>query len=236
MLEQRSEKWIECGVQPRIALINPNTNAATTTAMADIARTAAGDVVIDAITAPFGSPLITTPSELSQGAAAVEAVCAALPAGYDGVIVAAFGDPGLEAARARLGIPVTGLAEAGLLAAAAHGRFSVATTTPALVASIERLAERYGCAEALASVRLTPGDPTVTMGDPARLLAALEQACRTAIAEDGAQAIVIGGGPLAVAARGLRPRLPVPVIEPIPAAVARLLAAIAAARAAGANR
>ena len=43
---------------------------------------------------------------------------------------------------------------------------------------------------------------------------------RQAIEEDGAGAVVIGGGPLAVAARALAPRFPhCPIIEPIPAAV-----------------
>ncbi len=214
-------------MQPRLALINPNTNAATTAAMAEVARAAAPGIAIEALTAPFGTPLITTPEQLALAAQAVEAVCANLSAGsLDGVIVAAFGDPGLDAVRRMLTIRATGLAEAGLLAAAAHGRFSVATTTPALVASIENLAVRYGCADRLASVRLTPGDPAATMREPAHLVAALERACRDAIENDGAQSIVIGGGPLAAAARALQQRLPVPVIAPVPAAVARLLQAI----------
>lgn len=215
------------GALPRLALINPNTNAATTAAMVEIAQAAAAGVTVEGITAPFGAPLITTPEALETGAAAVEAVCATLPPErYHGVIVAAFGDPGLDAARRLLAIPVTGLAEASLLAASAHGRFSVVTTTPALVDSIEGLAERYGCAGALASVRLTPGDPAVTMRDPARLVDALETGCREAIEKDGALAVVIGGGPLAAAAQALRVRLSVPVVEPIPAALARMLAII----------
>lgn len=57
------------------------------------------------------------------------------------------------------------------------------------------------------------------MGDPQRLQDALEQACKDAIHQDGAQAIIIGGGPLAVAARALKDRLPVQIVEPVPAAV-----------------
>jgi Asp/Glu/hydantoin racemase len=57
------------------------------------------------------------------------------------------------------------------------------------------------------------------MADPAAVTEALALACEAAIRIDGAQALVIGGGPLALAARALRPRFVVPIIEPIPAAV-----------------
>lgn len=179
------------------------------------------------MTAPFGVPLITTPDELARAAEAVEAACRALSAQpVDGVIVAAFGDPGLAQARGILSVPVVGIAEAGMQAAAVHGRFSVVTTTPALVDSIAGLAARYGLGDALASVRLTGGDLTVLMRDRERLVLALERACLEAIAEDGIKAIVIGGGPLAAAARELHGRLPVPIVEPLPCAVAQVLSVL----------
>ncbi|MFY9238872.1 MAG: aspartate/glutamate racemase family protein [Roseovarius sp.] len=48
---------------------------------------------------------------------------------------------------------------------------------------------------------------------------ALATAIAAAIADGGAEAVVIGGGPLAEAARALASRTPVPLIEPVPAAV-----------------
>jgi Asp/Glu/hydantoin racemase len=139
--------------------------------------------------------------------------------GYDGVIIAAFGDPGLARAKALLPIPVTGIAEAGMLAAAEGGRrFAVVTTTPNLAAPIAERAAGYGLAECFGGVHVTPGDPPALMADPEALDAALFAACQTAIAA-GARAIVIGGGPLAVAARRLSGRVPVPLIEPVVAAV-----------------
>ena len=183
---------------------------------------------MEGLTAPFGAPLITSADALRVAGQAVEAACERLAgAPPDGLVIAAFGDPGLDAARSRLSIPVVGIAEAAMLAAAAIGRFSVVTTTPGLVASITKLAGRYGCAEHLRSVRLTPGDPTAIMEDPIRLIEALAAACGEAIRHDGIDAIVIGGGPLAVAARALRSRVPVPIIEPVPCAVARILTLIA---------
>ena len=60
------------------------------------------------------------------------------------------------------------------------------------------------------------------MGNDANLAAALKRAAHVVITTDGAEAIIIGGGPLAAAAKELRGRLAVPVLEPIPAAVRRL--------------
>ena len=62
------------------------------------------------------------------------------------------------------------------------------------------------------------------MRQPESLLDALARACDEAVRLDGAQALVIGGGPLARAARALRHRVAVPLIEPVPAAVRLALA------------
>jgi allantoin racemase len=206
----------------RLLLINPNTSAATTAAMVEIARDeAAGSTTIDGLTAPSGAPLITGEAALEAAARAVGSLSPAILAdGPDGVIVSAFGDPGLDALRAVLPMPVTGIAEAGMAEAGQGGRrFCVVTTTPDLKAAIERTARRHGHAENFAGVWLTSGDPAALMNDPARLVEALRKACLQAIREADVAAIVIGGGPLAVAARALKDKIGVPLIEPVPCAV-----------------
>jgi len=102
--------------------------------------------------------------------------------------------------------------------------FGVATTTPALTARIDTLMQggpgRYlGC-------HVTPGAPEALMADPGALDRALLAAIhRAAVA--GAQAVIIGGGPLAQAALRLQPHSPVPLIQPVPEA-ARAMAALLA--------
>jgi Asp/Glu/hydantoin racemase len=212
----------------RLALVNPNTSAATTGAMVRIARQTAPEVEITGFTAAFGEPLITDEGSLATSARAVLALAPML-AGFDGVVIAAFGDPALAELRRRLEIPVTGIAEAGMGEAAMGGRpFAVATTTPRLAASIGRAAETHGFGPLFRGTFVTPGDPATVMADPQGLVAALEAACRAAIAA-GAAAVVIGGGPLAVAARALAGRIGIALIEPVPAAV-RLALGRAAAR------
>ena len=205
----------------KLLLVNPNTSTNTTEAMLAIAREAApAGVTIDAMTAKFGEPLIVNPAAL---AVAAEAVCALLREHFDsrfeGVIVSAFGDPGLALLRETLHMPVTGIAEASMLEAARHHRFSIVSTTPELVASIAATARAYGHAKALVSIRITAGDPISLTAHPEALEEALFQACLLALNTDHADAIIIGGGPLASVARRLRSRIPVPLIEPVPAAV-----------------
>ncbi|MBN8944658.1 MAG: aspartate/glutamate racemase family protein [Rhizobiales bacterium] len=212
----------------RLLLVNPNTSPATTEAMVAIARDAMPGITIEGLTAPFGVPLITNAAELATAAEAVVAALAAPPAGIDGVIVSAFGDPALPRLRDLLAVPVTGIAEAGMAEAAVTGRrFAVVTTTPDLAASIAGLAGRYGHDAAFLGTVLTEGDMQTVMADRDRLVEALLAACRRAIRDLGAEAIVIGGGPLAVAARRISADVAVPLVEPVPAAV-RLAVARAA--------
>ena len=88
--------------------------------------------------------------------------------------------------------------------------------------AIERRAAMLGCGPELVSVRLTEAPLRAVMSDPKRLRSALAKAIARAIEEDGAEAVVIGGGPLAAAARSLAGTTPVPLIEPLPAAVAAM--------------
>ena len=55
-------------------------------------------------------------------------------------------------------------------------------------------------------------------------LIALEQACNEALGKSGIKpaSLIIGGGPLALAARALADRMPVRLIEPVPAAIRRI--------------
>lgn len=206
----------------RIALVNPNVSASSTRSMLLVAASAVlPGFIVEGRTAPFGVPLITSEEALIVAGMAVQAMGQSLAAdGFAGVIICAFGDPGIDELRAMLRVPVTGLAEAGLAEAAEGGRqFSVVTTTPDLAGPIRKAALRYGFGDALASIRITPGDPGAVMADPEQLEQALLAACDRVIDHDRAEAIVIGGGPLAMAARAIAHKVRVPLIEPVPAAV-----------------
>ena len=210
---------------PFVVLLNPNTSiAATRTMMAAVGPDAIPGYRIEGRTVPSGVALITNPAQLKAAIPVTVQTGASVAAeGAAGIVVAGFGDPGLFELRECVSIPVVGIAEAGMLEAAREERrFSVVTTTPSLSASIRTMAERYGIGHFLASVRITPGDPASLMTDPRRLEEALAQLADEAIRLDDVGAIVVGGGPLAAAARAISCRFHIPVIEPVPAAL-RLL-------------
>ncbi|SOY53027.1 putative Hydantoin racemase [Cupriavidus taiwanensis] len=219
-----------------ILLINPNTSSATTQMMAGIARAwlaqhlAAPPAVVGA-TVARGAPMIVDDGDLAVAAGAVnDAEMVRLARLADGVIVGAFGDPGLEALRAQLAVPVVGIGEAAMRAAAAgERRFGVATTTPRLAASIGSAVRRHGLETWFTGARFTDGDPRALGNAPRQQeqrLAGAVQAC----IDDGAQAVIIGGGPLGEAAWELGQRFAIPVIGPIPAACEALARALDLAR------
>ncbi|MEM8991400.1 MAG: aspartate/glutamate racemase family protein [Pseudomonadota bacterium] len=204
-----------------LVLINPNTTQAFTEEMVALASAdVPTDVAVAGLTARFGAPLLTSAAQYEEAGEAVLALTEELK-GADAVVVAAFGDPGRDRLAERLSIPVIGLAEASfeIATGCVSGRFSVATTMGDLGSRIEALACQHGHGTRLASVHVTHGDPTALVADRPALIDALADAGTAAVREDGAEAIIVGGGPLASTVPALAQRLSVPVISPIAAAV-----------------
>ena len=206
-----------------IALVNPNTNRATTTMMAGLARESMSAVPpagILEVTVDRGPAMIVEPRALTRAAAAVVQCVRSLQSGsFDAVIVAAVGDPGREALESTLDVPVVGIGQAAILRAAALGkRFAMATTTPELVASLGSLVEDYGAAGNFAGVFLTRDGPIVLAADPQLQYVQLREAAQAAV-EAGAETVIIAGGPLGGTARRIRESSGMTVIEPVPAAV-----------------
>jgi Asp/Glu/hydantoin racemase len=115
-----------------------------------------------------------------------------------------------------------------MLEASSGGRrFGIATVTPDLVASFARKADQLDVAHLFTGTRLTDGDPVQLASDPEKLQTALERAARQCLENDGADAVIIGGGPLGQAAEELQNRLAAPVIAPIRSAVELLTRRIA---------
>lgn len=214
----------------RILLINPNSSAATTRMMVGIAQDAAGPgFVVAGATVTRAPAMLMDATALRAAAAEVAEIAIANRDAFAGIIVGAFGDPGLSSIQSLSGVPARGIGEAAMREAAAGGRrFGIATTTPDLAAEIDSRVEALGLASQYTGVRFTEGEPNRLMQDPDRLLEALARTVSLCIDHDRAGAVVIGGGPLGQAALELQPRFSVPVIAPIQAAVRALLAEIAA--------
>lgn len=214
-----------------IVLINPNSNAAATRSMADLARAELGAAAtVEELSNTGAPPLLTTPEDMANAIPGVVAagVEAAKNPAVSAIIVAAFSDPGLAELREEVKVPVFGIGEEAFREAARDGRpFGIATITPdpALIASFKAKAEELGFGAQYRGVRVTPGDPNALVKDPAALDAALAEAVRASIEEDGAEAVIMGGGPLSAAGLRLQPGFDAPLVVAVNAAARAALAA-----------
>ena len=211
-----------------ILLINPNSSQATSDMMHAIALTALdARMAVETVTARRAPSMIVTPEQLTASAAEVVELGTAHGRDCAGIIVSAFGDPGLAELRRKVAIPVVGICEASMIEASQGGRrFGVATSTPDLIEAIGQRAHDLGLAHLYTGIRCTEGDPVALAADRALLTEALAGAVSDCITLDGAEAVIIGGGPLGQAAEALRLRFHKPVLGPIPSAVERIIGLI----------
>jgi len=212
----------------RILIVNSNTTPAVTDRIGAAARAiAAPGTTITAVSAPFGLPLIVTRADWLAAGPATLAALAQHRGSYDAAVIACFGDPGLDAAKALLDVPVLGISEAAFHAAAMLGRrFGVVSFTAALRPMFEDCLAHHGLASRCAGFRMGPafsGDPGRVAEDRLDLLATL---CAESIELDGAECVILAGGPLAGIAPLLQPRIGVPLVDGTQAAV-RLAEAMA---------
>ena len=147
-----------------ILLINPNTTVATTEMMVGIATSVAPDEFnVRGATAARGAPMIVSERQLMASAGEVVEIGRREAARVGGIIVGAFGDPGLDILRREIAIPVVGLCEAAMLeAAVARRRFGVATTTPGLAALINAKPAELGLRRSLHGNSFNAGRSLIT--------------------------------------------------------------------------
>jgi allantoin racemase len=206
----------------RLLVVNPNTSASMTQRIGAAARAAAGTgVEVVAANPAYGPASIEGYfDEVFAAPGLVEEVAKGDAAGFDAFVVACFDDTGLEAARAAARGPVIGIGEAAFhLASLIAHRFSVVTTLSRSIAPIEANLAKYGLASRCARVRACEV-PVLALDDAASgAREKLSQEIDRAMAEDGAEAIVLGCAGMADLAAALERRHRLPVVDGVAAAV-----------------
>jgi allantoin racemase len=205
----------------RLLLINPNiSDSVSALIRAEAERSAAPGTTVEVLTAAFGVAYIETRFEAMVGAYAAAQLAGDHLGRYDALIVAAFGDPGLQALREVLPCPVTGLTEASLASACLLGnRFSIVAISQRIRAWYRETVHAYGLDGRLASIRALDeplADIGNVQGNQGERLLRLASHC---VEHDGADVIVLAGAPLAGLARTLAGRLPVPAVDGVSSAV-----------------
>jgi len=206
----------------RLLVVNPNTTASMTEKIGVAARAVASlGTTIVAVNPSDGPVSIEGPyDEVYCLPGLLETVRRGIKDGAQATVVACFDDPGLDACRAISTGPVVGICEAAMHAAAmVAGRFSVVTTLAVSVPVIERNAQRYGMERLCRRVRAAEV-PVLALEEPGGAAARqVRDEVARAVAEDGAEAVVLGCAGMADLATWISRETGVPVIDGVAAAV-----------------
>ena len=209
----------------KIKIINPNTTWSMTEKIGACARAVARPGTGIVAVSPAMGP-VSIESHYDEALAVpgvLEEVTAGERDGFDGYVIACFGDPGLMAARELARGPVLGIAEAAMHAASLVGTsFSVVTTLGRTTGMAWHLAERYGMKRFCANVRAVEL-PVLELERPqSDARARITEECRRALAEDGSDVIVLGCAGMADLCSDISAAIGAPVIDGVAAATTML--------------
>ena len=214
----------------RIKVINPNSNAAVTAAIAEAVQPLrlGGGPAIDCVTLEAGPFGVETQADVS----AVEPLIAAEIQGdgaSDAFVIACYSDPGVHLAREITGRPVLGIAECAVLTAMTRGpSFGVISILPGSVPRhLRHLRERR--LDHLCAGDRPLGLTVAEVESGADTLARMTEVGRALRDEDGAATIVMGCAAMSRHRAPLEEALGIPVIDPSQAAVTMALGAVALA-------
>jgi allantoin racemase len=205
----------------RIHVINPNTTSSMTAKIASAANAAATPgVEIRATNPAFGPPSIEGYFDEAFSIPGLLAEMTKAP-DSDAFVIACFDDTGLDAARCVSAVPVVGIGEAAFhMASLVADRFTVVTTLARSIAPIEHNLAKYGLAARCARVRAT-NVPVLALEEPgSEARHVIEKEIAEALAEDDAEAIVLGCAGMTDLARDLERKAGVPVLDGVACAVA----------------
>ena len=205
-----------------IRIINPNTTVAfTRRCVAGAQEVAAAGTRISGGTSQFGVESVECHTDEALATPGViDQVRKGEAEGVHGYVIACFGDTGLDAAREVAQGPVVGMSEAALYAAALIApMFSIITLPSRTRAFAERVLWHAGLERRSPRVR-TIDVPVLDCEDsPEALLTPFLAESRLAIAEDHAEAIILGCAGLQPLVGPVSAALGIPVIEGVAAAV-----------------
>jgi Asp/Glu/hydantoin racemase len=205
----------------KLLLVNPNISEEITAIMAaEARRSASPGTEIAPVTARFGALYVENRVEAAIASHAVLDALAEHGTGADAVIVSAFGDPGLAAARELAEVPVVGVSEAAFLLAWTLGRrYAIVAMTRRLGTWYRECAIEHGLDGRLVSVRALDVPVEDIVRAKEQLRDRLVAECLAAVEADGAEVVILGGGPIAGLAREAAARIPVPALDGVSCAV-----------------
>ena len=204
----------------RLLVVNPNTTASMTEKIGAAARRVASPgTEIIAVNPAIGPASIQGFYDEAMSLAGLLDVIQRTQ-DYDAVVIACFDDTGLDAARCLTEKPVIGIGEAAYhYASMIANKFSVVTTLPRSVPALEHNLQRYGLIARCAKVRSSKVAVLDLEKPGSDARARISAEIGRAVAEDQAEAIVLGCAGMADLAETLSREHQLPVLDGVSCAV-----------------
>lgn len=204
-----------------ILVLNVNTTVAVTDEIVQVARQAAGPgTTVTGLTPRFGAPSVEGNVESYLAAGAVLEAVNGYRGPYDGIVLAGFGEHGVEGLRELVEVPVVDITEAAAMVASLLGRsFSVVTTLDRTVPLIEDRLTLMGLRGRCASVRASGLAVLEVETDPEAARQVIVAEALRAVREDRAEVICLGCGAMAGLTAAVEAATGVPAVDGVTAAV-----------------
>src|SRR6266850_2994613 len=213
--------------KPTILVVNPNTSEEMTAAIDRIAWEAAG-ASANVVTrrSLHGPHTIEGPLDAVLGAAGMLEVIGAYPYSFDAVVVACFGDPGVEALRLLVRVPVIGIGAASFMHAACLSQhFAIVTPVGGTQERYAAVAAAMGLARQFVGTYPTPLSVADFESDDPAVLETLVFHAEQAV-KDGADCLLFGCAGIADQIHDIEARVGVTCIASAAAGVSQAIACL----------
>ena len=206
----------------RIKVINPNGTASMTAKIHEAARAAAGAETGVVSVSPRASPASIEGyyDEAVASMGILDEIAKGEKEGFDGFVIACFGDPGLLAARELARAPVVGIAEAAMRAASLiSDGFTIVSMPSRALTGMQRLVSSYGMDHLCRRIRMIdmPILRLEERGFDSRSV--ILEECRKALLEDQSDCILLGCAGMADVADSISLEIGAPAIDGVAVAV-----------------
>jgi allantoin racemase len=213
--------------RPTILVINPNTSQEMTAAIDRIGQATAGHQArVVTRCSERGPHTVEGPLDAALATAGMLELIGAYPEPFDAVVVACFGDPGVDALRLLVRVPVIGIGAASFTQAAFMSpRFAIVTPSVGTPERYAAVTASMGVSQSFLGTYQTEFSVVdFESGDPA-VLETLVFHAQQAV-KDGAECLLFGCAGIADQIRDIEARVGVPCIASVAAGVSQAMACL----------
>jgi allantoin racemase len=212
---------------PTILVVNPNTSREMTAAIDRVAQAAAGGSAnVVTLRSVHGPHTIEGPLDAALGVAGMLEVVGAYTLPFDAVVVACFGDPGVEALRLLVRVPVVGIGAASFTQAAfLSPRFAIVTPAVGTPERYAAVAAALGLTRQFLGTYQTQLAVADFESDDAAVLDTLVFHAQQAV-KDGAECLLFGCAGIADQIREIAERVGVLCLASVAAGVTQAMACL----------